>query len=73
MTILVRHQSRGLPVAIALDGPARRLFERGKELWYLRRGLLDPSCAHCCEQNLGARLRADLFEPGPQQTLLRFT
>ena len=28
MTIFVRHQSRGLPVAVALDGPGHRLLER---------------------------------------------
>jgi len=47
MTALVRHQSRALPVAVALDGPARRFLERGKSLCHRRRGLLDLRCAHC--------------------------
>jgi sulfur-oxidizing protein SoxA len=64
MTIFVRHQSRGMPVAVAVDGPARPFFERGKAFYYQRRGLFDMSCAHCHEQNFGARLRGNVLSQG---------
>jgi sulfur-oxidizing protein SoxA len=64
MTTLVRHQSRGQPMSVAVDGPARPLFERGKEIYYQRRGLFDMSCAHCHETNYGQRLRGNLLSQG---------
>lgn len=64
MTIFVRHQSRGMPVDVAIDGPARPFFEQGKAFYYQRRGLLDMSCAHCHEQNYGEYLRGNLLSQG---------
>jgi L-cysteine S-thiosulfotransferase len=64
MTMFVRHQSRGMPVEVAIDGPARPFFEKGKEFYYQRRGLFDMSCASCHEQNYGAYLRGNLLSQG---------
>lgn len=64
MTNFVKHQSRGMPVDVAIDGPAAPFFEKGKEFYYRRRGLLDMSCAHCHDQNYGKMLRGDWLSQG---------
>ena len=64
MTIFVRHQSRGMPVAVAVDGPARPFFAKGEEFYYRRRGLFDMSCAQCHEENFGERLRGNMLSQG---------
>ena len=37
MTIYVKHQSRGMPVNVKVDGPAKPFFEKGKSFYYERR------------------------------------
>jgi L-cysteine S-thiosulfotransferase len=64
MTIFVRHQSRGMPVEVAVDGPARPFFKEGMEFYYRRRGLFNLSCAHCHEQNYGEHLRGNQLSQG---------
>jgi sulfur-oxidizing protein SoxA len=64
LTALVAHQSRGLPVSVSIDGPARATFEAGRALYHERQGQLDLSCAQCHEQNWGKRLRAERISQG---------
>ncbi len=64
MTAYVRHQSRGIPVAVAIDGPAKPFFEKGKAFYDQRRGLLDMACKHCHEDNAGGILRANKLTQG---------
>jgi sulfur-oxidizing protein SoxA len=64
MTAYVRHQSRGMPVSPRVDGPMKAWFDKGKELYYTRHGLLDMSCANCHELNHGKFLRADYLSQG---------
>jgi sulfur-oxidizing protein SoxA len=64
LTALVAHQSRGLPMSVAIDGPARPFFEAGEKLYYERQGQLDLSCAQCHEQNWGKRLRSERISQG---------
>jgi len=64
MTIFVKHQSRGMPVDVVVDGPARPFFEKGAEFYYQRRGLFDMSCANCHEQSFGERLRGNMLSQG---------
>ncbi|MGP1256845.1 MAG: sulfur oxidation c-type cytochrome SoxA [Kiloniellales bacterium] len=64
MTAYVRHQSLGMPVNVAIDGPAAPFFEKGKEFYYQRRGQLDMACATCHETNYGMYIRADLLSQG---------
>lgn len=64
MTAVVRHQSRGLPVNVKIEGPARPFYEKGKKFYNQRRGLLDLSCANCHVENPGRRIRADLLSQG---------
>ncbi|MDU9005516.1 sulfur oxidation c-type cytochrome SoxA [Sedimentitalea todarodis] len=56
--------SRGLPVNVAIDGPAQSAWELGKELYYTRNGQLELSCANCHEENYGNMIRADHLSQG---------
>jgi sulfur-oxidizing protein SoxA len=64
MTIYVRNQSRGMPMNVAIDGPAAPFFEKGKEFYFQRRGQLDMACSHCHVDNAGNMLRANLLTQG---------
>ncbi|TCM79295.1 sulfur oxidation c-type cytochrome SoxA [Rhodovulum steppense] len=64
MTALIASVSRGLPVNVAIDGPAREMWEKGKEIYYTRFGQLDMSCANCHEENYDNYIRADHLSMG---------
>lgn len=56
--------SRGMPVNVAIDGPAQSMWEKGKELYYTRTGQLELSCANCHEDSYGTMIRADHLSQG---------
>jgi sulfur-oxidizing protein SoxA len=64
LTTWIRHQSRGLPVSVAIDGPAAAAFERGRIYYETPRGQLDLSCADCHVRNEGNRLRGEIVSQG---------
>jgi sulfur-oxidizing protein SoxA len=64
MEALISVQSRGMPVNVAIDGPAEATWEWGKELYYTRTGQLELSCANCHEENYGNMIRADHLSQG---------
>ncbi|APX89421.1 sulfur oxidation c-type cytochrome SoxA [Brevirhabdus pacifica] len=64
VTALIGLQSRGMPVNVAVDGPAAPFWEKGKELYYTRVGQLDLACANCHEDNYGNMIRADRLSQG---------
>ena len=64
MTALIGLESRGMPVNVAIDGPASDAWELGKEIYYTRVGQLDMSCANCHEDNFGNYIRADHLSQG---------
>ena len=64
VTSYVRHQSRGEPMNVKIDGDAKPFFEKGKAFYKQRRGLLDMSCANCHEDNAGNMIRANLLSQG---------
>lgn len=64
MTALIGVQSRGMPVAVAIDGAAASYWEKGKELYYTRVGQLDMACSNCHEDNYGVMIRADHLSQG---------
>jgi len=64
MTALISSVSRGLPMNVAIDGPAAPYWEQGKEIYYTRYGQLELSCANCHEQNNGRYIRADHLSQG---------
>ncbi len=64
MVALINHQSRGMPMNVAIDGPAAEMWEQGKEMYYTRYGQLELSCANCHEDNYGNMIRADHLSQG---------
>jgi L-cysteine S-thiosulfotransferase len=64
LTTFVSTQSRGLPVNVRIDGPARPFFEAGKAFYFRRRGQLDLACSHCHDRYAGQRLRGDMVSQG---------
>ncbi|MCY4207300.1 MAG: sulfur oxidation c-type cytochrome SoxA [Roseovarius sp.] len=64
MEALISLQSRGMPVNVAIDGPAQSDWEWGRELYYTRTGQLELSCANCHEDNNGNMIRADHLSQG---------
>ena len=64
MVALISLQSRGMPVNVAIDGPAAEMWEAGQELYYTRVGQLDMACSNCHEDNYGVMIRADHLSQG---------
>ena len=56
LTAYVAFQSRGIPLAVTIDGPARAAFERGRAFYEARHGQMNLACAQCHDQNWGKRL-----------------
>ena len=64
MNALITLQSRGMPVNVAIDGPVREMWERGKEMYYTKTGQLEMSCASCHEEHYDNYIRADHLSQG---------
>jgi len=64
MTALISSVSRGMPMNVAIDGPAADTWAKGKEIYYTRFGQLELSCANCHENNYGMMIRADHLSQG---------
>ncbi|MCR8726201.1 sulfur oxidation c-type cytochrome SoxA [Frigidibacter sp. ROC022] len=64
MTGAISLQSRGMPMSVAIDGPAAEWWAKGKEMYYTRTGQLELSCANCHEDNYGNHIRADHLSQG---------
>jgi sulfur-oxidizing protein SoxA len=60
----VAHQSRGSPMAVSIDGPARAAFERGRVLFGTRIGQLNLACTHCHDASWGKTLLAEPISQG---------
>lgn len=57
-------QSKGMPMAVSGDGPARAFLEAGREFFFLRQGQLNLSCAQCHDDNKGQKLAGSLIPEG---------
>jgi sulfur-oxidizing protein SoxA len=64
LTAYVSHQSRGLPLAVSIEGPAAAAFLRGQASYHRRQGQMNLSCAQCHDQNWGKRLLAETISQG---------
>ena len=64
MEALMAVVSRGMPMNVAIDGPAAETWAKGKEIYYTRYGQLELSCANCHEQNYGNYIRSDHLSQG---------
>jgi L-cysteine S-thiosulfotransferase len=60
----VRHQSRGMPVSITIDGRNRKNFEAGRALYHRRMGQMNLSCAQCHQDNWGRKLGPETISQG---------
>lgn len=64
LTLLVAHQSRGLPLQVEIDGRAKPYFEAGRAFYTERQGQLDLACRQCHDDNVGRKLRGDTISSG---------
>ena len=64
LTAYVAHQSRGMPIAVSIDGPARAHFEAGERLYRTRHGQMNLACTHCHDANWGRKLAAETISQG---------
>ncbi|SCA57460.1 SoxAX cytochrome complex subunit A [Candidatus Terasakiella magnetica] len=64
MTALVKMQSRGMPVKVDIEGPAKEYFEKGMEYYNKRVGQMDLACKHCHVDQNGNYMRAELLSQG---------
>jgi sulfur-oxidizing protein SoxA len=64
ISTFVMYQSRGLPMNVSNEGPAKQFFDEGETLYNTRRGQLNVACIHCHELNSGNYIRADLLSEG---------
>jgi len=64
MNALITLQSRGMPVNVAIDGPAQSMWEQGKKMYYAKTGQLEMSCANCHEDYYDTKIRADHLSQG---------
>lgn len=61
LTAAIAARSRGMPMAVATDGPAAPFLAQGRSLWNERQGQLNLACAQCHDENAGRRLRGDVI------------
>jgi L-cysteine S-thiosulfotransferase len=64
LTALIAHQSRGLPLRVEIDGPAKPHFEAGRAFYTERQGQLDLACQQCHDEHVGRKLRGDTISSG---------
>lgn len=64
LTAYVGLQSRGMPMQVASDGPARSFYEAGRTLFTRRQGQLNLSCAQCHDDRAGQRLGGSVIPQG---------
>ena len=64
LATFVAFQSRGMPVAVSIDGPARASFDRGQAFYRARHGQMNLACAQCHDQHYGKRLYNETISQG---------
>ncbi len=64
MTAFLRMQSRGSPVNVQIDGPAKPAFDAGKQLYNTRIGQLGMSCGLCHNRHYTQSLRGSFIGQG---------
>lgn len=64
LAVFVRHRSEGLPLRVAVNGPALAWFERGRALYTERRGQMNLACFQCHDERVGRWLRGEQLSQG---------
>jgi len=62
-TYLAR-QAKGERIDVAIEGPMRAAYERGREIYYERQGQLNLACTNCHDGNWGKTLLAEKISQG---------
>ena len=63
-TAYLRWLSRGVTSTVDVSGPAAAVFERGRELFFTKIGLLQLSCSQCHNQKFGQKYGAETLSQG---------
>lgn len=64
LATFVTYQSRGMPMNVSIDGPARASFDRGQAFYRARHGQMNLACMHCHDQHYGKRLLNETISQG---------
>lgn len=64
LTAYVASLSRGQPMSVRTDGPARSFYEAGQAFYERRQGQLNLSCKQCHDGLVGQKLRGDTISHG---------
>ena len=64
LSAYVANASRGMALAVSIEGSAQAAFERARAFYHLRQGQMNLSCASCHEQSVGKRLLAETISQG---------
>ena len=64
LTAFLARRSRGVPIEVSIEGPARAHFESGRASYNLRRGQMNLACSHCHDANWGKRLLSETISQG---------
>ena len=60
----VARQSRGMPLTVSIEGPARATWEAGRALYFTRIGQLNLACTQCHDASWGHRLLDETVSQG---------
>jgi sulfur-oxidizing protein SoxA len=64
LTAYVAQQSRGVPMSVAIDGPAAAVYARGREIYHQRQGQMNLSCTQCHDASWGRKILHDTVSQG---------
>ena len=64
LTAFVAAQSRGVPIHVSVDGPAKPAFERARAFYTTRRGQMNLACTSCHDDLAGKRLLNETISQG---------
>jgi sulfur-oxidizing protein SoxA len=61
LTAYVARQSRGLPIAVAIDARTQPFLDAGRAAYHRRQGQLNLACAQCHDAHWGRRLAGNVI------------
>jgi len=61
LTAFVAHQSRGLPIDVAIDARTQPFLDAGRATFHRRQGQLNLACAQCHDANWGRQLAGNVI------------
>src|SRR5262245_48085912 len=64
LTAYVARQSRGLPIAVAIDARTQPFLDAGRETFHRRQGQLNLACSQCHDDNWGRQLAGNVIPQG---------